>query len=113
TIPPIEQRGLAIWLLDWDADRRKALVATHRDQLLHIPDSCSLSELRSHGFKIKLTCPKCWHVRRNVAHTHLLDLPFNGRFDCVRRNCDGKPIPTLEPDPLKVPLFSKPRSRPS
>jgi hypothetical protein len=110
TLPYIEHRGISIWLLDWDADRRKALIATHKDQLLHIPATNSLVELRSHGFEVSLTCPKCWHLRKNVAHPDTVALPFSGPFPCVRSRCDGKAIPTLNPDPLKVPLFSRPLS---
>jgi len=107
TLPYIEHRGISIWLLDWDADRRKALISTHKDQLLHIPGFLSLGELHAHGFEISLTCPKCWHLRKNVIHPGSLAQPFGGAFICGRTGCDGNAIPTLNPDPLKVPLFSR------
>jgi hypothetical protein len=113
TLPFIEHRGIAIWLLDWEAQRRKALVATYEDQRLHIPAATTLLELRTHGFEINLTCPKCWRFRGNVIHPKTIALPFGGPFRCSRTGCAGSPIPILSPDPLKVPLFARPLAQSS
>lgn len=111
TIKPIENRGIAIWHLDWEAQRRKALIATHKDHLLHFPEDLTLGELKAHGFEFTLTCPKCWRSIERIERPELLALSLTAPFTCTRVKCDGHPLLTLRPDPIKVPLFANPRKK--